>query len=1004
MKHKINKRFFSLIGYLLVWLIPVCGFSQTSYQPTTPGNESYTSFSEENSPNKRKLISGVVTDERGETIIGATVTVKGETTGTTTDMDGKFSLEVPEKSTIVVSYMGFAPQEIRVFKRNIYDITLTEDNKVLDEVVVVGYGSIKKSDLTGSVSAISTARFKDQPVKRVENILQGRTPGVEVTTQSGMPGGGMKVRVRGTTSINKSSDPLYVIDGMISPSGLDGLNPSDIQSMEVLKDASSTAIYGSRGSNGVIIITTKKGIQGKARVSFDASVGFSKPRKLYGLMNAYEYALALNDVRGANTISASDLEAYKNGTKGIDWMDLITQTALIQDYKLNVSGGTEKVKYLFSGNVMDQEAITIMSDYKRYGFRTNVDADVKPWLTVSGKFNASIIHKHNDAANWLNAINYSPTMELMDPETGVYNKDPFNIANGTNPYGEMMVNYSDNYSYNVNANVSLLFKIIDGLTFSVQGGYDYEQSPSYSFRSSKTGPGVINSMSNSSTLHNYWQNTNNLSWQKEFGKNSLSAMAVWELSRSWDPVLQINGSNLSNESVGYWNILNAAVRNATNSYTESSMASGIVRVNYNFDKRYFLTAAIRADGSSKFQGKNKWGYFPSAAIAWDIAKEKFMQKQQLIQQMKLRGSFGVSGNQDISPFSTLGMLTSTTYGWGTSTAYTGYWGYQFSTPDLTWEKTYQYDLGLDLTIAGISLTVDWFKKKTVDLLFQKQIPRYNGGGTIWVNEGKLNNTGVELSLSATPLQGALTWETSFNATYVKNEVIDLAGNDFVLMANYSNLGGPMQIMKPGYPLGSFYVYEWQGFDEKGANLYRKADGSLTTSPTSEDLVIKGQASPKWTFGWNNTFSWNNLSINLLFNAATGYNRLNMSRFMTASMTGDSRFVTLRDAYFQGWDYVENKADAQYPSLKNPDNKYYANSDFWLEDASYLKLKNVSISYRIPKRLTKFGSILLSVSAQDILTITKYKGMDPEVYSGYDGLDYGAYPVPYTITFGAKINF
>lgn len=1002
MKNTVNTRRVLLLGAVLVGGLPGVLMAQRAQLEDRLEPDGAVEMTE---TGKRKLISGVVTDERGETIIGATVVVKGEeTTGTTTDMDGKFSLEVPLRSVIVVSYMGFTPQEVRIFKRNLYDITLKEDNKVLDEVVVVGYGSVKKSDLTGSVTAISTARFKDQPVKRVENILQGRSAGVEVTAQSGMPGGGMKVRVRGTTSINTSNDPLYVIDGMISPSGLDGLNPADIQSMEVLKDASSTAIYGSRGSNGVIIITTKQGTQGRAVVSFDASVGISKVRKQYELLNAYEYALALNDVRGANTIPAADLEAYRNGTKGLDWMDLITQTALTQDYKLDISGGTEKVRYLVSGNVMDQEAVTIMSDYKRYGLRVNVDADVKPWLTVSGKLNASIIHQHNGAANWLNAINYSPTMELVDPETGVYNKDPYNIANGTSPYGEMMVNYSDSYSYNVSANVSLLFKIAKGLTFSVQGGYDYEQRPSYSFNSSLVGPGAINSMSNSNTLHNYWQNTNNLSWQREFGKHSVSAMAVWEVSRAWDPVMQISGSNLSNETVGYWNVANAAVRNASNSYTESSMASGIVRAGYDFDKRYFLTAAVRADGSSKFQGKNKWGYFPSAALAWDIAREKFMKNQKVIRQLKLRGSFGVSGNQNIAPFSTLGMLTSTSYGWGTSTAYTGYWGYQFPTPDITWEKTYQYDLGLDLNVAGVNLTFDWFKKKTVDLLFQKQVPRYNGGGTIWVNEGKMNNTGVEMTVSATPVQGALTWETTLNAAYVKNEVLDLAGNDFVLTANYSNLGGPMQIMKPGYPLGSFYVYEWQGFDEKGANLYRKADGSLTTSPTSEDLVIKGQASPKWTFGWNNSLSWNNWSLNVFFNAAVGLDRLNMSRFMTASMTGDSRFVTLREAYFEGWDYVSDKSQAKYPSLKNPDNKYYANSDFWLEDASFVKLKNVSLSYRIPKRVTKFGSVLLSVSAQDVLTLTRYKGMDPEVYSGYDGLDYGAYPVPFTITFGVKINF
>ena len=951
-----------------------------------------------------KTIKGVINDEQGETIIGASVIIKGEDTGTTSDMDGRFTLEAPEGAILVISYIGYHTQEVKVRKRSLLRVVLKEDNQLLDEVVVVGYGTVKKSDLTGAVSGVSNRQYKNQPVQRVENILQGRTPGVEVTATSGMPGASMKVRVRGTTSINKSSDPLYVIDGIISSSGLDGINPSDIQSMEILKDASSTAIYGSRGSNGVILITTKQGSEGKAQVTFDASIGLSTVRKQYDLLNAYEYATALNDIRGSSTISAEDLEAYKNGTKGINWTDLLTRTGITQDYRLAISGGNEKVKYLISGNVLDQEAITIMSDYKRYGIRANIDSEVKPWLTISAKLNASSLHKHNEGgANWLHVTNFSPTMELKDPETGVYNTDPYNMI-GSSPYGEMIVNNSDSYSYNLNANLTLLFKIMKGLTLSVQGGYDYDNSPSYSFRSKLDSPGAINSASNTNALHNYWQNTNNLTWQKQFGDHSFTAMGVWEISRSWDSQLKGTGSNLNNESVGYWNLGNAAIRDASNSYTEFSLASGIVRANYDYKKRYFITAALRADGSSKFQGDNKWGYFPSAAVAWDIAQESFMSNQHVLDQLKLRASFGVTGNQDIAAYSTLGMLSGASYGWGTSTSSTGYWGYQFATPGITWEKTYQYDLGLDMSIGGFNITVDWFKKQTKDLLFQKQVPKYNGGGTYWVNQGKLNNTGVELSLTTFPVKEAVTWETSLNASYVKNEVADLAGDDFVLTANYSDLGGPMQIMKPGYPMGSFYVYQWKGFDDKGANLYQKADGSLTTNPTSDDLVVKGQASPKWTVGWNNTVTWKNWTLNVFFNAATGYDRLNISRFMAASMTGVSRFVTLRDAYFKGWDHVANKADALYPSLTNTDNKSYANSDFWLEDASFIKLKNISLSYRIPRRVLKFASVQLSVSAQDLFTITRYKGMDPEVYTSYDGLDYGAYPIPRTITFGAKFRF
>jgi len=988
-----------LLSVLFMFLLPSHLFSQAASIPEEQPTEIQEAGGDDN-----RTIKGIIYDEQGETIIGASVLIKGEETGTTSDMDGKFSLEAPQGATLVISYIGYHPQEIKVRKRGTLNIILKEDNQLLEEVVVVGYGTVKKSDLTGSVSGVSTRQFRNQPVKRVENILQGRTPGVEVTATSGVPGAGMKVRVRGTTSINKSSDPLYVIDGIISSSGLDGLNPSDIQSMEVLKDASSTAIYGSRGSNGVILITTKGGSEGKASITFDASIGLSTVRKQYDLLNAYEYATALNDIRGSSTISPENLAAYKNGTKGINWADLITHTGVTQDYRLSISGGNAKVKYLISGNVLDQEAVTINTDYKRYGIRANIDADVKPWLTISAKMNATSLHKHNDGANWFHITNFSPTMEMKDPETGVYNRDPYNIANGSNPYGELMVNYSDSYSYNLNANLTFLFKIMKGLTLSVQGGYDYDHSPSYSFKSKMEAPGAINSMSNTSNMHNYWQNTNNLTWQRLFGDHSVTAMAVWEISRSWDTNLQGNGSNLNNESVGYWNIANAAIRNASNSYTEASLASGIIRANYDYKKRYFITAALRADGSSKFQGDNKWGYFPSAAVAWDIAKEKFMSNQHVLEQLKLRGSFGVTGNQDIGAYSTLGMLSGVAYGWGTSNAYTGYWGNQFPTPGITWEKTYQYDLGVDLSLGGFNITFDWFKKMTKDLLFQKQVPKYNGGGTYWVNQGELRNTGVEFSVNTFPVKGTVTWETSFNAAYVKNEITDLAGSDFVLTANYSDLGGAMQIMKPGYPMGSFYVYQWKGFDDKGANLYQKADGNLTTSPTSEDLVVKGQASPKWTMGWNNTINWKNWTVNIFFNAATGYNRLNISRYTAASMTGNSRFVTLRDAYFKGWDHINNKAAAAYPSLTNTDSKNYANSDFWLEDASFVKLKNISISYRIPRRVAKFASIQLSVSAQDLFTITRYKGMDPEVYTSYDGLDYGAYPIPRTITFGAKIRF
>lgn len=953
-------------------------------------------------------ITGSVSDTEGQPIPGASVLSTDGKYGTITDESGNFTLEnVPEKTVLLFSCLGYNEQKMKVSHlRHEYHVSLNEDSATLRGVVVVGYGSAKKSDLTGSITSVSKESFANQPVRKIQDVLQGRTAGVEVTTTSGMPGAGAKIRIRGTTSINKSSDPLYVVDGIISTSGLDGINPQDIESLQVLKDASSTAIYGSRGANGVVLVTTKSGKEGKARITFDAKAGLSTVRKAYSLMSPYEYGMALNDLRGAGTVSDADMQAYKVGKKGINWIDLMTRNAISQDYNLGISGGNSSVRYMISGSALDQEAVTINAKYQRFGLRANVDADVRKWLTLSAKINASMTHNKNNAPNWTHVLNLSPTMELKNPQTGIYNDDPYKgvTGNGVNAYAAVMENKSDSYGYNLNGNISFLFKIAKGLTLNVQGGANYAHTPSYTFTSSKVSIASKSSMSNSSNMHRYWQNTNNLAYSGNFGKHTISANVVWEMSGTYDTALSITGTNLSNEDVGYWNINNAATRSESNSYSSSTLASGIARVSYDYGKRYFITASFRADGSSKFQGKNKWGYFPSAAIAWDIANEAFMQEQSFITQLKLRASYGVSGNEAISSYSTLGMLSETSYGWGTTTGYTGYWGNTFSTPDLTWEKTTQYDVGLDVSFAGVDISLDWFRKDTEDLLFQKQVPGYNGGGTFWVNQGELLNTGVELSANAFPVKGAVVWETGFNAAYIHNEVIDLAGNDFIYQANYSDLGGAMQIMKPGYPLGSFYVYRWAGFDDKGANLYIKKDGTTTTSPSSDDLVIKGNASPKWTMGWNNTVTWRRWTLNVLFNAALDYDRLNISRFTTASFTGGTQFVTLRDAYFKGWDNISDKSKAEYPSLKNSHNKVFANSDFWLEDASFLKVKNISLSYYIPRRVAKFAGIKLTLSTQDVFTFTKYKGMDPEVYSGYDGLDYGAYPVPRTYTFSVQFRF
>ena len=436
-------------------------------------------------------ITGTIINEEGEPIPGATVLVEGNNRlGVATNSMGEYKLTVPTDATIIVTFLGYNDTTFEVVPNQTdYTTTLYQASQRVSDVVIVGYGELKKSDLTGSVSVIGERSFHDQPVKNVADVLQGRTAGVEVTTTSGMPGASSRVRVRGTTSINKSSDPLYVIDGIISSSGLDGLNPQDIASMQILKDASSTAVYGSRGANGVVLITTRTGEKGTSRIYFDTKIGISEVRKNYNLLNAYEYALALNDIKGSETISPADLELYRTGQKGIDWIDLLTRTGITQNYNLGATGGSDKIRYMVSGSVLDQQAVTIKAKYMRYGLRANIDADVRPWLTLSTKINGSVLHQKNGAPNWFHVLNFSPTMEMKDPTTGIYNNDPYNIGTGNNPYGVMQENYSDSYSYNLNANAMLLFRIVKGLTLGIQGGYDFDYAPSYSFSSSKVAPG-----------------------------------------------------------------------------------------------------------------------------------------------------------------------------------------------------------------------------------------------------------------------------------------------------------------------------------------------------------------------------------------------------------------------------------------------------------------------------------------------------------------------------------
>lgn len=635
----------------------------------------------DNNLKKQKTIQGVVTDTNGEPIIGVTIIEKGTTNGTTSDIDGKFSLKVSNHALLTFSYLSYVQQEIPVTGQKFLKVTMHEDSETLEEVVVIGYGTAKRNNLTGAVSSVNSDQFKMQPVKKASEILQGRMAGVQASSYTGgQLGQDANIRVRGVSSINFGNDPLWVVDGVIGGSVI---NPADIASIEVLKDASSTAIYGSRGANGVILVTTKHGTTGKARVEVSSEIGISNIPKRFDLMNPFEYAQALQNMTDTR-FSNEDMAAFQNGTKGVDYQNLMLQTGISQDYKLSISGGSKKTKYMVSGLFLDQTGITAQSHLRRFGFRTNLDSKVTPWLNIVTNVEASTESSHNTGADLFVMANYSPAMDLTDAD-GVYQKDPY-CSIAANPYGALMANDYDGENYNVKGMVDFRFNILEGLTFSAQGSFNLLNASSYSFSSSKREPSAISSMGNSMNRTVTYQETNNLTYQKSFGDHSLTATGVFEIYSKEYKNVGVSGQDLLSEKTGYWNIkATQSGLTGTTNYSKEQMVSAFGRVMYNYKNRYYLTGTIRADGSSKFMN-NKWGYFPSAAAAWNITEEKFMENQNLFQLLKLRTSFGVTGNQAINAYGTLGLMTLANYSYGTGSLYPGYWQSTFSAPDLTWEK------------------------------------------------------------------------------------------------------------------------------------------------------------------------------------------------------------------------------------------------------------------------------------------------------------------------------
>ena len=960
---------------------------------------------------QKTQVTGVIVDASGEPLIGVSVVEKGnKTNGAVTDIDGKFVINVPANSSLVVSYVGYKTQEVAVAGKHNINVTLKEDAEMLNDVVVIGYGVVKKADLAGSVAVMDNKAFKDQPITQASDALNGRMAGVNVASD-GVPGGSVKIRVRGSNSITKSNDPLYVVDGMVRESGLDGINPEDIQSMQVLKDASSTAIYGSRGANGVVIVTTKTGKKGESRITFDASYGFSKATKLPKMMSTKAYAQALVDYNGK---SENEVKDFLDGTNpGIDWVDVMFRTGQTQNYKLVFTKGTDGMQSYISANYMKNEGTLEGSQYERFAAKANVKTSLTKWLDVTVDLNASrgigkgVASLPGTTSNplWI-AFNSSPAMNMFD-KNGNYAKDEYGTIE-PNAYGMLVGNKSERRNDVFNGHIDLQFNILPGLTFTSSNGFDYLNNYNYSLNSGKVARNHRIDMGNYNMQRTLLQTTNNLTYMNSWGDHHLTATGVWEATKSTTTNMRITGENLTTELVGWWNAENARTQKIANGYSNWALLSGVGRVMYNFADRYMLTGTFRADGSSRFSN-NKWGYFPSIAGAWTVSNEKFMENtRDVVSNLKLRASYGIIGNQDIDPYSTLALLKTTNTYYGVGEASVGYLLDRIATPDIKWEKTKQFDLGVDLGLFNnrLELSLDYFNKQTSDALLSTTTSNAFGGFTYMANLGKVANQGLDITLNARVIETKdFQWQTSLNGTYLKNEVKKLTDKQSVIHTGsfQSVVTDPCVIME-GEALGSFFGQEWAGIDDEGYDTYWSTNDAgervAVRNPKETDRKILGKSTPDFTLGWNNTVSYKNWSLNAFFNSAFGVQRLNALRFAMNSKIGNSRMFTDADFLKEIGKTMPN------PNVAN--NNYIGASSKWVENANYFRCENITLAYDMPKSMTKFADIRLSFSVQNLFTITNYKGSNPAGYNGdgdaTGGIDCGTYPTPRTFTFGARFNF
>ncbi|BBD46388.1 TonB-dependent receptor plug (Precursor) [Petrimonas sp. IBARAKI] len=971
----------------------------------------------------QKAITGKIIDEQGEPIIGVNIVEKGTSNGTVTDVEGNFSLKVSSNAILQISYIGYLAQEIPTDRRNSFSIVLIEDTKTLEELVVIGYGMVKKSDLTGSVSSVKAEDINAFATSNVLQALQGRSSGVMVKQNSGSPGGAVSVRIRGTNSIQGSNEPLYVIDGFPSSSSNPTvLDNSNIESLEILKDASAVAIYGSRGANGVVLITTKKGKEGKTIVDYEGSLGFQSLRNKIEMMDATEYANFYNLQRKNDGLEPYFSEdEIRNFGQGFDWQDFVFSTAPIQTHSLNIRGGNEKTKFAIMGNIFDQNGIIKGSGYKRYALTANIDHKISDKIEVN--YSSTLSNNILDNKNWGGARFGASLISVAlcaPPTLTPYNDDgsyrilhttyPFLSEGLTNPLNYINEINDVTKTNNVLANLSFIYKPIEGLTLKVYGGVENSDSRNDYYRTLN----YYNSQGNASVYTSQFRsllNENTINYHKVFNeKHDFSIMGGFTYQDFITTSLGGSGTGFLSDATKTGNIGSANIPGIPSTgFTKSVILSYLGRLNYSFDNRYLFTLNFRSDGSSKYSEGNKWGFFPSGAFAWKINQEEFMQDIKAISNLKFRTSYGETGSQAISAYATLNNLASGKTVLGDA-LYTTFAPGSRLPGDLKWETTSQFDLGFDVGILNnrYNFSADFYIKDTRDLLNNVQLPSSTGFTSTIKNVGRIQNKGIELTMDARVLEGDFSWNLNGNISFNKTKVVKLYGGkdiyggyeDMLIIADNLNL------LREGESMGIFYGYISDGYDDKGFEKYvdLNSDGVVN----ADDKTKIGDPNPNFIYGVNSVMNYKNFELSLFFQGSQGNDLVNVSSIDNSLNYGYGSNM-YKEVYYDHW--TSENPNAKYPKITRTQKMKF--SDRIVEDGSYVRLRNIQLSYNLPLKAWNVNSIQgvrLYVSGQNLWTLTKYSGWDPEVNSlggassFAQGIDHHSYPTAKSFTFGINISF